>query len=119
MTTPLVSAQPQGAPPLLTVSGLSVSFGPVRALDRVNLSVKAGQLVALAGENGAGKTTLVRCLAGDIAPASGEMHLAGKRVSANPVAAARQGIGVVWQDLALCDNLDVASNVLLGQESRR
>jgi signal transduction histidine kinase/ABC-type multidrug transport system ATPase subunit len=119
VATPFVSVQPQAAPPLLTVSGLSVSFGPVRALDRVSLSVGAGQLVALAGENGAGKTTLVRCLAGDITPASGEMHLAGKRVSANPVAAARQGIGVVWQDLALCDNLDVASNVLLGQESRR
>jgi signal transduction histidine kinase/ABC-type multidrug transport system ATPase subunit len=117
VATPLVPVQPQ--PPLLTVSGLSVSFGTVRALDKVSLSVGAGQLVALAGENGAGKTTLVRCLAGDIAPASGEMHLAGKRVSANPVAAARQGIGVVWQDLALCDNLDVASNVLLGQESRR
>jgi signal transduction histidine kinase/ABC-type multidrug transport system ATPase subunit len=106
------------ARPLLTVSGLSVSFGPVRALDGVNLSVGAGELVALAGENGAGKTTLVRCLAGDISPGGGEMYLAGKRVLADPVAAARQGIGVVWQDLALCDNLDVASNVLLGRESR-
>ncbi len=116
-----VQRQPVQAPavPLLTVSGLRVSFGQVRALDGVDLSMQAGEIVALAGENGAGKTTLVRCLAGDITPASGEMFLAGKRVSASPVAAARQGIGVVWQDLALCDNLDVASNVLLGQEPRR
>jgi signal transduction histidine kinase/ABC-type multidrug transport system ATPase subunit len=106
-------------PPLLTVSGLGVSFGPVRALDGVDLSVQPGELIALAGENGAGKTTLVRCIAGDIAPASGEIFLAGKKVAADPVAAARQGIAVVWQDLALCDNLDVAANVLLGRETRR
>ncbi len=105
--------------PLLSVRGLGVSFGPVRALDGVSLSVQAGELVALAGENGAGKTTLVRCIAGDIAPATGEVFLAGRRLSAHPIAVARQGIAVVWQDLALCDNLDVAANVLLGQESRR
>jgi signal transduction histidine kinase len=110
---------PGAGQPLLTVSGLGVSFGPVRALDGIDLSVPAGQLVALAGENGAGKTTLVRCIAGDIAPADGEIFLAGKPVPANPIAAARQGIAVVWQDLALCHNLDVAANVLLGQEKRR
>ncbi len=106
-------------PPLLTVSGVGVSFGPVRALDGVNLSVQPGELIALAGENGAGKTTLVRCIAGDIAPAGGEILLAGRKVLADPRAAARQGIGVVWQDLALCDNLDVAANIMLGQEPRR
>jgi signal transduction histidine kinase/ABC-type multidrug transport system ATPase subunit len=106
-------------PPLLTVSGLGVSFGAVRALDGIDLSVQAGELIALAGENGAGKTTLVRCIAGDIPPATGEIFLAGKPVPANPIAAARQGIAVVWQDLALCHNLDVAANVLLGQEKRR
>jgi signal transduction histidine kinase/ABC-type multidrug transport system ATPase subunit len=108
-----------GTPPLLTVSGLSVRFGPLLALNQVDLSVKPGELVALAGENGAGKTTLVRCIAGDIAPDSGEIVLAGRRVSADPVTVARHGIAVVWQDLALCDNLDVAANVLLGQETRR
>jgi len=108
-----------GVSSLLSVSGLAVSFGPVRALEGVDLSVRAGELVALAGENGAGKTTLVRCVAGDIAPDRGEIFLAGRRVSADMTAAARQGIAVVWQDLALCDNLDVAANVLLGQESRR
>ena len=60
-------------PPLLTVAGLGISFGPVRALNGVNLTVQPGELIALAGENGAGKTTLVRCIAGDIAPASGEI----------------------------------------------
>ncbi len=111
-------AEAEPSPALLSVSGLAVSFGPVRALDGVSLSVRAGELVALAGENGAGKTTLVRCVAGDIAPDRGEIFLAGRRVSADMTAAARQGIAVVWQDLALCDNLDVAANVLLGQEPR-
>jgi signal transduction histidine kinase/ABC-type multidrug transport system ATPase subunit len=115
----LASAEPEASQPLLSVSGLGVSFGPVRALDGVDLSVLPGELVALAGENGAGKTTLVRCIAGDIAPGSGEILLAGKRVAADPVGVARQGIAVVWQDLALCDNLDVAANILLGRESRR
>ena len=106
-------------PPLLTVSGLEVSFGPLRALSGVDLAVQPGELIALAGENGAGKTTLVRCIAGDITPASGEIHLAGREVAGDPAAAARQGIAVVWQDLALCENLDVAANILLGQEPRR
>jgi signal transduction histidine kinase/ABC-type multidrug transport system ATPase subunit len=106
-------------PPLLTVSGLGVSFGPVRALDGVSLTVQPGELIALAGENGAGKTTLVRCIAGDISPAGGEIFMAGKKIVADPVAAVRQGIAVVWQDLALCENLDIAANILLGQESRR
>ncbi|HLH57798.1 MAG TPA: ATP-binding cassette domain-containing protein [Streptosporangiaceae bacterium] len=104
--------------PLLSVSGVSVRFGAVRALDGVSLTVRPGELVALAGENGAGKTTLVRCIAGDIAPNDGEIALAGRRVSADPVAMARQGVAVVWQDLALCDNLDIAANVLLGRERR-
>ena len=119
MTVVLPWAVDDTPPPLLTVSGLGVSFGPVRALDGVNLSVRPGELIALAGENGAGKTTLVRCIAGDIAPGSGQIFLSGKRVAADPVAASRRGIAVVWQDLALCDNLDVAANVLLGQETRR
>jgi signal transduction histidine kinase/ABC-type multidrug transport system ATPase subunit len=107
------------ADPLLSVSGLSVSYGRVRALEGVSLSVRAGELVALAGENGAGKTTLVRCIAGDIVPAGGEVYLAGRRVPPDPAGAARHGIAVVWQDLALCDNLDVAANILLGREPKR
>src|SRR5499433_545888 len=119
MTALMPLAADETPPPLLTVSGLEVRFGAVRALDGVDLSVRPGELIALAGENGAGKTTLVRCIAGDIAPAGGEIFLAVRKVLADPRAAARQGIGVVWQDLALCDNLDVAANILLGQEPRR
>jgi signal transduction histidine kinase/ABC-type multidrug transport system ATPase subunit len=106
-------------PPLLCVSGLSVNFGPVRALISVDLTIGEGELVALAGEPGAGKTTLVRCIAGDSAPDGGEIQLAGRPVPVGPGVGRRHGVGVVWQDLALCENLDVAGNLLLGQETRR
>ena len=127
MTTSVVAAEagpraevsPGSAAPLLTVSGLSVSYGPLRALDGVSLSVQTGELVALAGENGAGKTTLVRCIAGDVVPASGEVFFAGRRMPADQAAAVKLGIAVVWQDLALCDNLDVAGNIMLGRERPR
>jgi ABC-type multidrug transport system ATPase subunit len=105
--------------PLLSVSRLAVDYGSLRALNGIDLDIRPREVVALAGENGAGKTTLVRCIAGDITPAAGEILLAGRPVSANPAAAARQDVSVVWQDLALCDNLDVASNLLLGRERRR
>jgi signal transduction histidine kinase/ABC-type multidrug transport system ATPase subunit len=97
---------------------VSVNFGPVRALADVDITIGQGELVALAGEPGAGKTTLVRCLAGDIAPDSGHIVMAGQPLPAGP-GASRRGVGVVWQDLALCENLDVAGNLLLGQETPR
>jgi signal transduction histidine kinase/ABC-type multidrug transport system ATPase subunit len=115
----LRAAQNPAGEPLLAVSNLSARFGPVQALQEVSLTVRVGELVALAGENGAGKTTLVRCIAGDVAPAGGEIHLAGRRVHADPAASAKHGIAVVWQDLALCDNLDISANIMLGQETRR
>jgi signal transduction histidine kinase/ABC-type multidrug transport system ATPase subunit len=117
LTTPGVAA---GAPavPLLSVSGVAVRFGPLQALYGVDLAVRPGELVALAGENGAGKTTLVRCIAGDIRPISGEVLFEGRPVSRGLLAAARDGIAAVYQDLALCDHLDVASNLLLGRERR-
>ncbi len=105
--------------PLLRVRGLSVSFGPIRALEDVNLDVRRGEIVALAGENGAGKSTLVRCIAGDLAPGRGQIWIAGESLPTDPRAAARRGVAVVWQDLALCENLDVAANLLLGRERLR
>ncbi len=108
-----------GEPKLLTVSGLSVSYGRIRALNDISLSVRSGELVALAGENGAGKTSLLQSIAGAVVPASGEIYLGGRRIPADPGGAAKLGVAVVWQDLALCDNLDIASNILLGKESRR
>ena len=107
------------AAPLLSVADLAVSYGPVRALDGVSLTVGQGEVVALAGENGAGKTTLVRCIGGDIEPSAGVVRMAGKVMPADPATLARHGIGVVWQDLALCDNLDIAANLMLGRENRR
>ncbi len=88
-------------------------------MDRVDLDIRPGEVVALAGENGAGKSTLVRCLAGDMAPNGGRVTFAGEPVVAGGRRARRRGVAVVWQDLALCDNLDVAANLLLGRESRR
>jgi signal transduction histidine kinase/ABC-type multidrug transport system ATPase subunit len=101
---------------LLRVEALTVRFGPLLALDDVDFELRQGELVALAGENGAGKSTLVRCIAGDIAPTSGRILIRGQRTAPNPAAATRSGVAVVWQNLALCDNLDIAANLLLGQE---
>ncbi|MGB9184972.1 MAG: ATP-binding cassette domain-containing protein [Solirubrobacteraceae bacterium] len=103
---------------LLDVAKLSLNFGSVRALADVDVTVGEGELVALAGEPGAGKTTLVRCIAGDLVPDSGHISLAGRPISTAPGVGRRLAVGVVWQDLALCDNLDVAGNLLLGQETR-
>jgi signal transduction histidine kinase/ABC-type multidrug transport system ATPase subunit len=105
-------------PPLLAVRDVSVNFGPLQALDRVSFSIREGEIVALAGENGAGKTTLVRCIGGDVTVSSGEIQVTGTPLPADPIAVARQGISVIWQDLALCDNLDIASNLMLGRERR-
>jgi signal transduction histidine kinase/ABC-type multidrug transport system ATPase subunit len=105
--------------PLLSVRGLFAHYGVRRALAGVDLDVRPGEVIALAGENGAGKSTLVRCIAGDLTASAGEIHIDGERIRLGPSAVARRGVAVVWQDLALCDNLDVASNLLLGRERRR
>jgi len=116
-----VIAEPDArtAPPELSASALTVRFGALTALDGVSLTVRAGECVAIAGENGAGKTTLLRALGGDIAPASGTIELGGLALAPDPIAAARLGVRIVWQDLALADNLDIASNIMLGNERRR
>jgi signal transduction histidine kinase/ABC-type multidrug transport system ATPase subunit len=119
MNTAPLQAAVEAPPPLVRVSALSVNFGATSALADVDLTIGEGEIVALAGEPGSGKTTLIRCIAGDIAPATGQILLAGRTVPADPGTVRRRGIGVVWQDLALCENLDVAGNLLLGQETRR
>jgi len=108
-----------GGTPELSVSGLTVRFGALTALERVSLALRAGEVVALAGENGAGKTTIIRSIAGDVTPVSGVIRVGGQAVAPVPAAAAKLGVRVVWQDLALSDNLDVAANVMLGNERRR
>jgi len=105
------------AAPLLSLRDLTAQYGARRALTGVDLDVGTGEVLALAGENGAGKSTLVRCIAGDLAPVRGEVHVDGERLRGTR-SAARRGIAVVWQDLSLCDNLDVAANLLLGRERR-
>jgi D-xylose transport system ATP-binding protein len=103
--------------PILSARGLSKRFGPVRALDGVDFEVRTGEVLALVGDNGAGKSTLVKAISGIYSVDSGEISFEGRSVSiGGPAAAAGLGIATVYQDLALCDNLDVVANLFLGQE---
>jgi signal transduction histidine kinase len=102
---------------MLELSGVTVNFGSVSALEQIDLRVRAGELVALTGEPGSGKTALVRAVGGDIALATGQIRLDGAAIGGTLRQAERQGVAVVWQDLALCENLDVAGNLLLGRET--
>jgi D-xylose transport system ATP-binding protein len=102
---------------LLALKGVTQSFGPVQALTDVDFEVNAGEVVALVGDNGAGKSTLVKAIDGVQPADSGEMYFEGRKVRvADPKAAAKLGIATVFQDLALCDNLDVVANLFLGRE---
>ncbi len=102
---------------VLSLSGISKHFGAVSALTDIDLEVRAGEVVALVGDNGAGKSTLVKVLAGVHQPSAGTMMFAGKPVTAaDPSASLALGIATVFQDLALCENLDVVANIFLGQE---
>ena len=104
--------------PLLEISNLSKSFGSVQALTDVDFEVNAGEVMALVGDNGAGKSTLVKCIAGTHMPDSGQIVFEGDEVQIHhPKDAAKLGIEVVYQDLALCDNLDVVQNMYLGREA--
>jgi D-xylose transport system ATP-binding protein len=108
--------QPQG---LLALRGVTKRFGPVQALDDVWLDINAGEVLALVGDNGAGKSTLVKVISGIYAADRAAVWFEGRPVSlGNPTAATRLGIATVYQDLALCDNLDVVENVFLGREER-
>jgi simple sugar transport system ATP-binding protein len=106
--------------PLLQLTGVSKSFGPVVALRDVDLDIGAAEAVGLIGDNGAGKSTLVKILSGVYGPSDGELRLDGETVSfGSPLDARRSGIEMIYQDLALCNDLDVASNIFLGREIRR
>ncbi len=118
------SANADGAPsgdgPLLSLRGVGKSFGAVHALADVSFDIPAGQVTALVGDNGAGKSTLIKTISGIWEPSSGQMLWNGKPVHLHgPKDATNLGIATVYQDLALCDNLDIVQNMLLGHEVRR
>jgi D-xylose transport system ATP-binding protein len=104
-------------PPILELKGVSKSFGAVQALFEVDFHVSPGEVMALVGDNGAGKSTLIKCIAGIYSIDSGEVLFDGEHVNIHgPKDSARLGIEVVYQDLALADNLDVVQNMFLGRE---
>ena len=106
--------------PILELTGVNKSFGPVHVLHDVDLAIRPGEVTALVGDNGAGKSTLVKCIAGIYSIDSGEVRFAGEPIKVNgPKDAAALGIEVVYQDLALADNLDIVQNMFLGRERGR
>ncbi|GAA4597470.1 ATP-binding cassette domain-containing protein [Actinoplanes oblitus] len=108
------------ATPLLELRGIDKSFGPVQVLHDVELSVYPGEVTALVGDNGAGKSTLVKCISGIYPIDAGTVTFDGKQVAIHsPRDASELGIEVVYQDLALCDNLDIVQNMFLGREKKR
>ena len=108
------------AAPVLELREIAKNFGAIRALNGVDLSLEPGEVLGLMGDNGAGKSTLVRIMAGNFRPSSGSILLHGAPVHfQDPLDARRQGIEIVYQDLALCDNLTAAANVFLGREATR
>jgi len=107
-------------PPLLELRGVSKTFGAVQALDKVDLTVAAGKVTALAGDNGAGKSVTIKTIAGLWEPNEGQVLWEGKPVHIHsPTDAEALGITTIYQDLALCDNLDIVQNMFLGHESLR
>ncbi|RWE75861.1 ATP-binding cassette domain-containing protein [Mesorhizobium sp.] len=116
-----MSESPEGSASVgelvLSLRGISKNFGAVSALTDIDLDVHAGEVVALVGDNGAGKSTLVKILAGVHQPSSGTINFRGRSVTLpDPRAALTLGIATVFQDLALCENLDVVANIFLGNE---
>jgi len=105
---------------LLELKGISKHFGAIEALAGIDFAMEPGEIVGLMGDNGAGKSTVVRIIAGNFRPSGGEMLLADKPVHFHkPVDARAAGIEVVYQDLALCNNLTASGNVFLGREKLR
>jgi simple sugar transport system ATP-binding protein len=109
-----------GAPIRVQMEDISKSFGAIKSLDRVNLVLRAGEVLGLVGDNGAGKSTLSKILSGAVVPDTGRLLLDGREVRfASPADARRQRVEMVYQDLSLCDTVDVAGNLLLGREPLR
>jgi len=105
-------------PPTLELRGVSKRFGSVEALNEVDFEARDGEVMALVGDNGAGKSTLIKCVAGIYSIDGGQVLFEGEPVTIHgPKEAAKLGIEVVYQDLALCDNLDVVQNMFLGREA--
>ncbi len=103
--------------PILSLKRVNKSFGPVHVLKDVDFSAYAGKVTALVGDNGAGKSTLIKCIAGIYTPETGEFVFEGNPVTiSGPRDATALGIEIVYQDLALCDNLDIVHNMFLGRE---
>jgi|TARA_B100001939_G_scaffold42702_1_gene33044 simple sugar transport system ATP-binding protein len=103
----------------LEMEKISKSFGAINALQGVDFFIKPGEAVGLMGDNGAGKSTLVKIIAGNFLPTTGTIVIEGKKISfTSPLDARKFGIEIVYQDLALCDNLTAAANVFLGREMR-
>jgi D-xylose transport system ATP-binding protein len=103
--------------PLLRLAGVGKNFGPVEAVHGVDLDIPVGKVTALLGDNGAGKSTLIKCISGIYSPDHGEMFWQGREVHLHsPKDASDLGIATVYQDLALCDNLDIVANMFLGRE---
>jgi D-xylose transport system ATP-binding protein len=104
--------------PILNLHGINKSFGPVHVLRGVDFAARAGEVTALVGDNGAGKSTLVKCIGGSYLIDSGQYEFEGRPVTVHsPREASELGIEIVYQDLALCDNLDIVQNMFLGREN--
>ena len=106
-----------GAEPLLRLKGVSKNFGPVQALSNIDFEIPAGQVTALIGDNGAGKSVTIKTISGIHGPDAGQIYWEGRPVKIRtPREAAALGIETVFQDLALCNNLDIVQNLFLGRE---
>ena len=106
--------------PILSLRGIEKSFGPVQVLKGVDFDAYPGQVTALVGDNGAGKSTLIKCIAGIYSIDNGDYFFEGNKVQVNgPREATDLGIEIVYQDLALCDNLDIVHNMFLGRETKK
>ncbi len=119
-TAPAPDEGGSNAPPLLALRGITKRFGPVQALSRIDLDILPGQVTALAGDNGAGKSVTIKTIAGLWEPDEGDLVWEGQPVHFHgPRDAEAVGITTIYQDLALCDNLDIVQNMFLGHEPLR